>query len=123
MHMRPNLHLITEHRSRRHRAARVANPCRLRNATETLVPAPRAPQVQEPRVPQAPQPPEPQVDRGVQLQPLRDDLRGPDIALRRVRESGGPIDHASYACQCGYVFEADVSTTVECPHCSTSQAW
>ncbi len=47
----------------------------------------------------------------------------PDIAAQRVREAGGPSDLASYACQCGYLFAAAVSTTVECPHCGTSQAW
>ncbi len=47
----------------------------------------------------------------------------PDVAAQRVRESGGPTDLACYACQCGYVFAAAVSTTVECPHCSTPQAW
>ena len=40
------------------------------------------------------------------------------------RHSGGaPEDHALYSCGCGYVFKADVSTTVECPHCGTGQAW
>jgi hypothetical protein len=47
----------------------------------------------------------------------------PDIAAERVRESGGPTDLACYACHCGYVFAATVSTTVECPHCGTPQAW
>ncbi len=105
--MRPNLHLITEHRSRRHRAARRNAPGRLRDAIET----PHAQREAQPESPQA------------EAQSLREDLRVPDIALRRVRESGGPLDHASYTCQCGFVFEADVSTTVECPHCSTPQAW
>jgi hypothetical protein len=47
----------------------------------------------------------------------------PDIAARQVREAGGPTDLACYACQCGYLFAAAVSTTVECPHCGTPQAW
>jgi rubrerythrin len=47
----------------------------------------------------------------------------PDIAAQRVREAGGPTDRASYACACGYLFAAAVSTTVECPHCGASQAW
>jgi rubrerythrin len=42
---------------------------------------------------------------------------------RRLRESGGPTDRAMYTCTCGYVFHADVSTSVACPHCGTSQAW
>jgi rubrerythrin len=49
--------------------------------------------------------------------------REPDSATQRVREAGGPTDRASYACQCGYLFAAAVSTTVECPHCGTPQAW
>ena len=42
---------------------------------------------------------------------------------RRMRESGGPDDRAMYTCSCGYVFEADVTTSVTCPHCGTGQAW
>jgi hypothetical protein len=42
---------------------------------------------------------------------------------RRLRQSGGPHDHATYACTCGYVFDAAVSTSVSCPHCGTGQAW
>lgn len=50
-------------------------------------------------------------------------VHGPDIAAQRVRQAGGPTDLASYACQCGYLFTAAVSTTVGCPHCGTAQAW
>ena len=40
------------------------------------------------------------------------------------KRSGGPLeDTAVYSCQCGYVFEASVSTTVGCPHCGHTQAW
>jgi predicted Zn-ribbon and HTH transcriptional regulator len=46
-----------------------------------------------------------------------------DIAVERVRAAGGPLDQASYACECGYLFAAPVSTTVRCPHCDASQAW
>jgi len=42
---------------------------------------------------------------------------------RRMRDSGGPDDSATYHCTCGYVFEAPVSTGVACPHCGSSQAW
>jgi hypothetical protein len=42
---------------------------------------------------------------------------------RRVREAGGPDDRAQYTCTCGYVFHADVSTSVACPHCGAGQAW
>jgi rubrerythrin len=46
-----------------------------------------------------------------------------DIAVGRVRAAGGPLDQASYICECGYLFAAPVSTTVSCPHCGTPQAW
>jgi hypothetical protein len=42
---------------------------------------------------------------------------------RRLREAGGPDDRAMYSCGCGYVFKADVSTSVACPHCGATQAW
>ena len=32
-------------------------------------------------------------------------------------------DRAVYKCQCGYVFEAPVCTSVGCPHCGGTQAW
>jgi len=44
-------------------------------------------------------------------------------AERRMRDAGGPDDRACYPCSCGYLFEAQVSTTVRCPHCDTLQAW
>jgi hypothetical protein len=50
-------------------------------------------------------------------------LEGLDAAAQRVREAGGPTDRACYACSCGYQFAAAVTTTVECPHCGTAQAW
>ncbi len=39
--------------------------------------------------------------------------------------SGRPLtnDAAMYHCQCGFVFEAPVSTSVGCPHCGGTQAW
>ena len=46
-----------------------------------------------------------------------------DVAVERVRAAGGPLDEASYTCQCGYLFAAPVTTTVACPHCGTDQAW
>ena len=40
------------------------------------------------------------------------------------RRHGGPSqDTALYNCQCGFVFEAHVSTSVGCPHCGGTQAW
>lgn len=32
-------------------------------------------------------------------------------------------DRASYACHCGLLFEAPVTTTVACPNCGAAQAW
>jgi hypothetical protein len=51
------------------------------------------------------------------------DAGTPDAAVARVREAGGPLDRASYGCHCGYLFVAEVSTTVRCPHCGAGQAW
>lgn len=42
---------------------------------------------------------------------------------RRLRAAGGPEDRAHYHCGCGYAFEANVSTSVACPHCGAGQAW
>jgi hypothetical protein len=42
---------------------------------------------------------------------------------RRLRDAGGPHDRACYSCGCGYLFEAQVSASVQCPHCKTEQAW
>ena len=39
------------------------------------------------------------------------------------RRGGGPQDRALYSCMCGYAFTAAVSTSVDCPHCGTEQAW
>ncbi len=54
---------------------------------------------------------------------LREDLLGPDMDFERARLAGGPEDVAHYSCTCGLLFEADVSTTVACPHCGAAQAW
>jgi hypothetical protein len=50
-------------------------------------------------------------------------VQGTDVAAQRVRSAGGPTDLASYACQCGYLFTAAVTTSVGCPHCGAPQAW
>lgn len=68
----------------------------------------------------------PAVERRIALLPPPSGVAAtppPDTASERVREAGGPTDRASYACACGYVFAAAVSTTVECPHCGSDQAW
>ena len=42
----------------------------------------------------------------------------------RQRRQGGPSqDRALYTCECGYAFEALVTTSVGCPHCARTQAW
>jgi hypothetical protein len=42
----------------------------------------------------------------------------------RERRQGGPSeDRALYTCECGYAFEALVTTSVGCPHCERTQAW
>jgi hypothetical protein len=46
-----------------------------------------------------------------------------DPAVERARRAGGPIDNACYACSCGLVFAAAVSTTVSCPRCGADQGW
>jgi hypothetical protein len=44
--------------------------------------------------------------------------------IPRSRRGADPSeDHATYNCGCGFVFEAPVSTSVDCPHCSATQAW
>jgi len=42
---------------------------------------------------------------------------------RRMRAAGGPDDRACYSCGCGYLFEAEVTMSVSCPHCGTDPAW
>jgi hypothetical protein len=42
---------------------------------------------------------------------------------RDARRGGGPEDRALYSCMCGYAFKATVTTSVDCPHCGTEQAW
>jgi hypothetical protein len=48
-----------------------------------------------------------------------------DVRRERGTCSGKPLtnDAATYHCQCGFVFEAPVSTSVGCPHCGGTQAW
>ncbi len=44
-------------------------------------------------------------------------------AERRLRDAGGPEDHATYTCRCGAVFPASPTTSVSCPLCGVHQAW
>jgi hypothetical protein len=51
-------------------------------------------------------------------------LLTPEAAeTRDARRGGGPEDNALYSCMCGYAFTANVTTSVDCPHCGTEQAW
>jgi len=48
----------------------------------------------------------------------------PEGSPRERRQGGGPSeDRALYTCECGYAFEALVTTSVDCPHCDRTQAW
>jgi hypothetical protein len=44
-------------------------------------------------------------------------------AASRRRQASAPEDTALYSCGCGFVFAAQVSTSVDCPHCGGTQAW
>jgi hypothetical protein len=44
-------------------------------------------------------------------------------ARERNQRANRSQDAATYACGCGYVFTAPVSTSVDCPHCGADQAW
>jgi hypothetical protein len=45
------------------------------------------------------------------------------VTARQRRQGGPSQDRALYACGCGYVFAALVSTSVDCPECGDTQAW
>ena len=44
-------------------------------------------------------------------------------ARERNQRANVSEDAALYACGCGYVFKAAVTTSVDCPHCGVDQAW
>ncbi len=44
-------------------------------------------------------------------------------ARERNQRANVSEDAALYSCGCGYVFKAEVTTTVGCPHCGEAQAW
>jgi hypothetical protein len=46
-----------------------------------------------------------------------------DVASHERRHGGPSEDRALYTCECGYAFEALVTTSVGCPHCTRTQAW
>jgi predicted Zn-ribbon and HTH transcriptional regulator len=57
----------------------------------------------------------------------RDESPGQALPSRVVdvqaRDHDASLDTATYNCSCGFVFDADVNTTVACPHCGLGQAW
>jgi hypothetical protein len=68
-----------------------------------------------------------QPDRlAVDRSPLAVAHEGPiQVATARPRRRLEPAseDQAMYSCECGFIFQAVVSTSVGCPHCGGSQAW
>jgi hypothetical protein len=44
-------------------------------------------------------------------------------ARERNQRANVSEDAATYSCGCGYIFKAAVTTSVDCPHCGTDQAW
>jgi hypothetical protein len=49
--------------------------------------------------------------------------KAPPSPTRDQARVGAPQDRATYNCSCGYIFQADVTTSVGCPHCGTELAW
>jgi predicted Zn-ribbon and HTH transcriptional regulator len=67
-----------------------------------------------------------QVARPLNLPRLRPRSRRRNaVAPSRERNKRANVsqDAALYSCSCGYVFKAEVTTSVGCPHCGTDQAW
>jgi hypothetical protein len=60
---------------------------------------------------------------GVEHAPLRAIPVVAEEPAPRKRHGGPSEDRALYNCQCGFVFQAHVSTSVGCPHCGGTQAW
>lgn len=63
-------------------------------------------------------------EHGAETGPLLSDHSSGLVSIARSRRGGGLTqDRALYACGCGHVFDALVSTSVDCPECGDTQAW
>jgi hypothetical protein len=49
--------------------------------------------------------------------------RTSDCSRRRGAKLESELGEATYNCQCGFIWQAPVLTSVDCPHCGDSQAW
>jgi hypothetical protein len=112
--MRPSLRHQLGERRRTHRIRGAHRPD---PAPEPLATAPQADGTTTP----APYPTAPPADSTTPKSYAA--MHEANFAAQRVREAGGPTDLATYACECGYLFAASVTTTVGCPHCGIRQAW
>ncbi len=45
------------------------------------------------------------------------------LRAARARRAAASQDRAFYTCACGFAWTGAVTTTVDCPHCGTGQAW
>lgn len=45
------------------------------------------------------------------------------LEAARARREKPSQDREQFTCMCGYVFTAEPSTSVGCPHCGGAQAW
>jgi hypothetical protein len=55
--------------------------------------------------------------------PKRRRTRHESTSTRDQARVGPPQDRATYSCGCGFVFQADVTTSIGCPHCGSELAW
>jgi hypothetical protein len=101
------------------------------SSDEPLAPAPAPTPAAVPpapaTLPTSPPPAEPGLPPAARqkVKPPAATSAGSEVSRERGTCSGRPLtnDEAVYSCQCGFVFEAPVSTSVGCPHCGGTQAW
>jgi hypothetical protein len=97
-----------------------------RSRTAVRAPAETGPELEARPGPEAPPGPSASLEPHALLEPdapLQPEPLQPDVDACKVREAGGPLDEAAYVCACGVAFAAAVSTSVQCPHCGSPQAW